>query len=187
MESSFLGRNGRENDEVRQDSLDESGVQLRVHANSTQERGPVQRLSLDGEKMRTGLVKLVLTLIEVLRELMERQAVRRVESGSLSSGEVEKLGLALMQIKRRMGEIEEEFGFDQKDLDIDLGPLGQLRNGKGAHVSLTDVLDKVIDEGAVVAGEVLVSVANVDLVSLNLLLSLSSVHKMQDRICNGVE
>ena len=112
---------------------------------------------------------------------MERQAVRRVESGSISPKEVEKLGLALMQIKQRMSEIAQEFGFEREELNLDLGPLGPLRSRNGDQVSLTDVLDKVIDEGAVVAGEVLISVADVDLISLNLLLSLSSVQKLEGR------
>jgi hypothetical protein len=151
-----------------------------LRAASLQKQTGVERLSLDAENLQNGLAKLVLTLVEVIRDLMERQAMRRVESGSLSPVEVEKLGVALMQIKQRMGEISEEFGFKREELGIDLGPLGRLGSGKRAEVTLTDVLDKVIDKGAVVAGEVLISVADVDLIALDILLSLSSVKRLED-------
>jgi hypothetical protein len=73
------------------------------------------------------LGRLVLTLVEVLRKVLEHQAVRRMDSGTLSPEEVERLGLALLRLNERMGELKAAFGLRDDDLDIDLGPLGRLR------------------------------------------------------------
>jgi len=73
------------------------------------------------------LGKLVLTLVEVVRKVLEHQAVRRMDSGTLSPEEVERLGLALLQLRERMDELKDTFGLSDEDLDIDLGPLGRLR------------------------------------------------------------
>jgi hypothetical protein len=73
------------------------------------------------------LGKLVLTLVEVLRKVLEHQAVRRMDSGTLSPEEVERLGLALLRLNERMQELKGAFGLRDDDLDIDLGPLGRLR------------------------------------------------------------
>ena len=82
------------------------------------------RLNLEPEKVEQGLAKLVLSLIELIRQLLERQAIRRMESGSLSDAEIERLGTTLMKLERRMQELKEHFGID--DLNLDLGPLGKL-------------------------------------------------------------
>jgi hypothetical protein len=82
------------------------------------------RLNLEPEKVEQGLAKLVLCLIELLRQLMERQAIRRMESGSLRPDEIERLGATLMKLEKRMEELKEQFGID--DLNLDLGPLGKL-------------------------------------------------------------
>jgi hypothetical protein len=68
----------------------------------------------------------VLTLIELLRQLMERQAIRRVEAGGLSEEQIERLGQGLMALEERMEELKEEFGLTEEDLNLDLGPLGRL-------------------------------------------------------------
>ncbi len=73
------------------------------------------------------LGRLVLTLVEVLRKVLEHQAVRRMDSGSLSPEEIERLGLALLRLNERMAELKTAFGLRDDDLDIDLGPLGRLR------------------------------------------------------------
>ncbi|HEY8176192.1 MAG TPA: gas vesicle protein K [Gemmatimonadaceae bacterium] len=73
------------------------------------------------------LGRLVLTLVEVLRKVLEHQAVRRMDSGTLSPEEIERLGLALLQLRERMDELKAAFGLRDEDLDIDLGPLGRLR------------------------------------------------------------
>jgi hypothetical protein len=67
----------------------------------------------------------VLSLVELLRQLMERQAVRRVEAGGLTDEQVERLGTTLMLLNRRMGELREIFGLTEDDLSLDLGPLGR--------------------------------------------------------------
>jgi hypothetical protein len=69
---------------------------------------------------------LVLTLVELLRQLLERQAVRRMEGGGLSAEEVERMGLALSELEARMAELRLVFGLEEGDLNLDLGPLGQL-------------------------------------------------------------
>jgi hypothetical protein len=85
------------------------------------------RLNTDPDKVENGLAKLVLTLIEVLRKVLEHQAVRRMEGGHLSDAEVEKLGIALLRLNDRMQEMKGIFGLTDEDLQIDLGPLGTLR------------------------------------------------------------
>jgi hypothetical protein len=85
------------------------------------------RLNTDPENAENGLAKLVLTLIEVLRKVLEHQAVRRMEGGHLSDAEIEKLGVALLRLNDRMQEMKGIFGLTDDDLQIDLGPLGRLR------------------------------------------------------------
>jgi hypothetical protein len=84
------------------------------------------RINCDPEKLEKGLAKLVLTLIELLRQLMERQAVRRMEGGSLSDEQVERLGQAFMRLEKRMEELKQTFGLENEELNIPLGPLGKL-------------------------------------------------------------
>ena len=85
------------------------------------------RIDADPSKVEQGLARLVLTLIEMLRKVLEHQAVRRMDGGSLSEEEVERLGLALAQLDGRMRELKATFGLTDEELDIDLGPLGRLR------------------------------------------------------------
>jgi Gas vesicle protein K len=85
-----------------------------------------RRLEVDPEGVEKGLVQLVLTLVELLRQLMERQAIRRVDAGGLSDDEVERLGTTLMLLDEKMTELREHFGLTPEDLNIDLGPLGRL-------------------------------------------------------------
>lgn len=73
-----------------------------------------------------GLAQLVLSLVELLRQLIERQAVRRMEGGRLSDQEVERMGLALMELEAKMVELREVFGLTEEDVNLDLGPLGRL-------------------------------------------------------------
>ncbi|MBI2358357.1 MAG: gas vesicle protein K [Deltaproteobacteria bacterium] len=82
------------------------------------------RLNLEAEKVEQGLAKLVLSLIELIRQLLERQAIHRMDAGSLSPEEAERLGTTLMKLEKRMQELKEHFGID--DLNLDLGPLGKL-------------------------------------------------------------
>jgi Gas vesicle protein K len=85
-----------------------------------------RRINAEGERIERGLAQLVLTLVELVRQLLERQALRRVEGGSLSDDEVERLGTALMRLEERMEELKDEFGLEDEDLNLDLGPLGRL-------------------------------------------------------------
>lgn len=85
-----------------------------------------QRIDADPESVERGLVSLVLTIVELLRQLMERQALRRVEDGSLTDDQVENVGRTLMSLEHRMAELTEHFGLSPEDLNIDLGPLGPL-------------------------------------------------------------
>ena len=85
-----------------------------------------RRIDADPESVERGLVSLVLTVVELLRQLMERQALRRVEQGTLSDDQIEKIGWTLMSLADRMSELREHFGLDPEDLNLDLGPLGPL-------------------------------------------------------------
>jgi hypothetical protein len=95
---------------------------------ATDQRTSVRRLRIDAdpESVEKGLVTLVLTLVELLRQLMERQALRRVEQGSLTDDQVEKVGSTLMALEERMAELRDHFGLTVEDLNLDLGPLGPL-------------------------------------------------------------
>lgn len=83
-------------------------------------------MPLDSNRVEQGLAKLVLTIIELVRQLMERQAMRRVENDSLTDEQLEELGLTLMRLEEKMEELKIVFGLENEDLNIDLGPLGKL-------------------------------------------------------------
>ncbi|MHB1594100.1 MAG: gas vesicle protein K [Streptosporangiaceae bacterium] len=85
-----------------------------------------RRIRADPETAERSLVSLVLAVVELLRELMERQAIRRVDAGDLSDEQIERIGLTLMALERRMAEMLDHFGLEPADLNIDLGPLGPL-------------------------------------------------------------
>jgi len=87
--------------------------------------GP-ESTSDDGRDTERGLVTLVLTLVELLRQLMERQALRRVDVGDLSDDQIERIGSTLMHLERQMHELCEHFDIRPEDLNLDLGPLGTL-------------------------------------------------------------
>ena len=86
-----------------------------------------ERINADPGQVENGLARLVLTVIELLREILEHQAIRRMDGGTLSEEQVERLGLALLKLNERMEELKTIFGLTDEDLNIDLGPLGQLR------------------------------------------------------------
>ncbi|KAB2349196.1 gas vesicle protein K [Actinomadura rudentiformis] len=86
----------------------------------------MQRLRSDPETVERDLVKLVLTLVELIRQLMERQALRRVEGGGLTDDQIEDLGLALMRLEQAMERLKDHFQLEDHDLNLDLGPLGPL-------------------------------------------------------------
>jgi Gas vesicle protein K len=84
------------------------------------------RIALDPEDVSRGLAQLVLTVVELLRQLMERQAIRRMDGGSLDDEQIERLGLTFLRLEERMTELKEHFGLRDEDLNLDLGPLGRL-------------------------------------------------------------
>jgi hypothetical protein len=86
-----------------------------------------ERLNADPDQVENGLARLVLTVIELLREILEHQAIRRMDGGTLTDEQVERLGLALLKLNERMEELKKTFGLTDEDLNIDLGPLGRLR------------------------------------------------------------
>jgi len=85
-----------------------------------------RRINADPENLERGLAQLVLTIVELLRQLMERQAVRRMDDGSLSDDQIERLGQTFMKLAERMTQLREEFGLTEEDLNLNLGPLGNL-------------------------------------------------------------
>jgi len=84
------------------------------------------RVNVDPEGVEQGLAKLVLTLVEFLRQVLERQAIRRMDGGTLTDDEVERVGLALMRLEAKVREMAEVFGLDPDDLNLGLGPIGKL-------------------------------------------------------------
>lgn len=88
--------------------------------------GTTQRIDCNGETLEQGLAKLVLSLIELLRRLLERQAIRRMEGGSLTDQQVEDMGVALMKLEQKVHELARQFGLKPEDLNLELGPLGNL-------------------------------------------------------------
>jgi hypothetical protein len=85
-----------------------------------------RRIDADPEGVERGLAQLVLTIVELLRQLMERQALHRIDAGGLSEEQVERLGETFLLLERRMQELVDAFGLEDRDLNLDLGPLGRL-------------------------------------------------------------
>jgi len=86
----------------------------------------IERLAAEPEKAERGLAKLVLTVVELLRRLLEEQAVRRMEGGSLSEEEIERMGGVFQRLEDKMAELKRVFGLEGEELNLDLGPLGKL-------------------------------------------------------------
>src|SRR5438270_11336489 len=84
------------------------------------------RINTEPENVERGLAQLVLTIIELLRQLMERQALTRMDAGSLSEDEVERLGDTFMKLEQRMERLKRDFGLEDEELNLHLGPLGDL-------------------------------------------------------------
>jgi hypothetical protein len=84
------------------------------------------RWNADPEDVRRSVLKLVLTLVEMIRQLLERQAIRRMDAGTLSDAETESVGLALMKLQETVLELANQFDIDPTELNLDLGPVGKL-------------------------------------------------------------
>lgn len=115
---------GGEGREVHSDLSQEDPAAAALHAIA---RSLPERINADPEHVEQGLARLVLTVIELLREVLEHQAIRRMDGGTLSDEEIERLGMALLKLNHRMGDLKATFGLTDEDLNIDLGPLGRLR------------------------------------------------------------
>ncbi|MFZ2446985.1 MAG: gas vesicle protein K [Syntrophobacteraceae bacterium] len=84
------------------------------------------RVNLDGKNVKNGLGRLVLTLVKLLHELLEREAIKQIDAGYLTDAEIERVGLTLMEQVREIDRLRREFHLDEEDLNLDLGPLGKL-------------------------------------------------------------
>lgn len=102
-------------------SLDRAAEELR-----TLEPALPRRIDANPEEVERGLAKLVLTVIELLRRLLEKQAIRRIDSGNLTDEEIERLGVTFLRLNQRMKELQVAFGLKDEDLNLNLGPLGDL-------------------------------------------------------------
>ena len=111
--------------QVTPDQVEQAVAELRRQMEGLAHR-PAQRVDCSQETIEQGLAKLVLGLIELLRQLLERQAIRRMEGGSLNDTQVEEMGLALMKLEVKVKELAEQFGLRPEDLNLALGPLGNL-------------------------------------------------------------
>jgi len=86
----------------------------------------VPRWNADADDVRRSVAQLVLSLVDFIRKLLERQAIRRMEAGTLTADETESVGLALMRLEETVRELAERFGIPPDELNLDLGPLGRL-------------------------------------------------------------
>ena len=89
-------------------------------------RASSRRMNLDQEKKKNGLAQLVLTVVKLLHELLEKQAIRRIDAGGLTDEKIERLGVTLMRQSEELAKLCGEFGLEEGDLNLDLGPLGKL-------------------------------------------------------------
>lgn len=102
-------------------ALDEFAEQL-----SQVQRMRPQRIEANESNVEQGLAKLVLTLIELIRRLLEKQAIRRIEAASLSDEQIERMGETFLKLEEKMAELKATFGLEDEDLNLNLGPLGDL-------------------------------------------------------------
>ena len=99
---------------------------IRAEVERLAQRTATPRWNADPEDVRRSVAKLVLTLVEFIRQLLERQAIRRMDAGTLTPDETEAVGLALMQLEATVRDLGAQFGLSVEDLNLDLGPVGRL-------------------------------------------------------------
>ena len=99
---------------------------IRAEVERLAQRTVTPRWNADPEDVRRSVAKLVLTLVEFIRQLLERQAIRRMDAGTLTPDETEAVGLALMQLEATVRDLGAQFGLSVEDLNLDLGPVGRL-------------------------------------------------------------
>jgi hypothetical protein len=118
--------------EIVENSLDESLVESPVIGDfakimtTDSTLNNARRVKMDHEKTKDGLAQLVLTVVKLLHELLEKQAIRRIDAGHLTDEEIERLGITLMRQAEVLTKVAQEFGLEDEDLNLDLGPLGKL-------------------------------------------------------------
>jgi DNA-damage-inducible protein D len=144
-----------------------------------------KKVEFKGENVRNALAQLVLTVVELLRELLEKQALRRIESGELPDEQVENLGLTFMQLKKEVEKLKNYFQLEDEDLNLDLGPLSlrdipELPDDQKEKVSAIELLDRLLSKGVIARGNIVISVAEVDLISANLGILLASIDKAKE-------
>jgi len=105
---------------------DESGVRMATCLKEFEGQGQVERINTTPENADQGLAKLVLTVVELLRRVMEHEALRRIDGGTLTGQEIEQMGETFQKLDDKMKEMLDIFGLGPEDLNIDLGPLGNL-------------------------------------------------------------
>jgi len=105
---------------------DESGVKIAERMIDFEQQSKVGRVNTNQDNADQGLAKLVLTLVELLRRVMEHEALRRINGGTLTEGEIEEMGETFLKLDNKMVEMREIFGLKEEDLNLDLGPLGNL-------------------------------------------------------------
>lgn len=98
---------------------------IRQQIDAAAAAGP-PRWNANPEDVRRAVLKLVLTLVELIRQLLERQAIRRMENGTLTDDETENVGLALMRLQETIADLARQFDIDPSELNLDLGPIGKL-------------------------------------------------------------
>jgi hypothetical protein len=109
------------------DDIDELELMARELKDRLEKRSTTPgRWNANPEDVRKSVMQLVLTLIELIHQLLERQALRRMNEGTLTPEEIERVGQALMQLEATIKELAEQHGLELKDLNLDLGPLGKL-------------------------------------------------------------
>jgi len=156
----------------------------RLKSTATSQADRVQQ----AEKLQDGIASLALNLIETIIEILERQAIRRFSSGTLTDREIERLGISFSQMRNQLLEVAAKFNYQPKSLALalatknDLLGLGEATDEpESKSLSIADLIDKLIDNQAVIAGDVRIAVAGIDLVTLNLLASIKS--SVQDSEC----
>lgn len=106
--------------------MDESSLVITIKDPEEVKASEAERINIDPKNVEKGLLKLILTIVELLRKLLEKQALRRIDGGSLSNEEIERVGLTLMRLENKMQEFKKIFSLEDEDLNVNLGPLGDL-------------------------------------------------------------
>jgi hypothetical protein len=113
--------------QVESDALSDFAKVMEIGRKKTTTPGQkASRLNLDKTSLKNGLGQLVLTVVKLLHELLERQAIRRMEAGTLTESEIERIGVTLMRQAQEIERLRREFNLEEEDLNLDLGPLGKL-------------------------------------------------------------